>query len=84
MMLGLLYKLRRADVLPAEFDNVGLMSSSVDVKGLQPMLERLDPPGLNSSEDVLSSVGLAITELGDDVVKNGGGMVYWKTPGDTC
>ena len=84
MTLGLLYKLRHAHVLPAESDNVGLMSSAGDVKGLQPMLERLDPQGLNSSDDVLSSVGLAITELDDDVVKNGGGMVYWKTPGDTC
>ena len=64
MMLGLLYRLRRADVLLPEFEIVGLgvplpegtssskMSEAGDINGLQPKLERLDPPGLGSSDDV--------------------------------
>jgi len=86
-----LYKVRRAALgmagLTAALPEVGctssLLSDAGDMMGLQPMLDRLDPPGLCSSEDVISSAGL-VTGLGEDVVKTGCGMVYWYTPGDTC
>ncbi len=62
--------------LSAKTSEARLVSDAGDMMiGLQPKLLRLDPPGLTSSEEVNSSAGLA-TELGDDVMKTGGGMEY--------
>ncbi len=61
---------------PSKSSEARLVSDAGDMMiGLQPKLLRLDPPGLASSEEVNSSAGLA-TELGDDVMKTGGGMEY--------